>query len=1602
MIEKIAGGWSGGPAVAGDRTVLDLLADVVRENGDAVAVIAAGESLTYAQLQDKATSAAAGLRERGIGRGDVVALHMTRGCAAVVAALAVLHAGATYLALDPLLPLGRLRMLVDDALPALVVTDGEFDAGVPSCRLEDLSAEARLSAPAPADVAYLIYTSGSTGRPKGVLVRHDGLANVAVAGARGFGLANGKRMLQVASWSFDAAVWEIFMALTSGATLVVADVEELDTVLTNGSVDAALLTPTVASWLPADRPITLEALGFGGERCGAELVRRFASVPTLLNCYGPTEASVCVAIHRCDPSDTTPPVGPPLPGVRAYVLDEQGNPARSGELYLGGTAVAAGYLNRDEQNRRAFLADPFAEGARMYRTGDLAEVAPDGVITVHGRADAQVKIRGVRIELGEVEAAIAAQPGVTQCGAEVVDGRLVAAIVPPGVDGDAIRLRCKEILHPAMVPAAVVALDGLPLLPSGKLDRPRLREVIAASASTVERKVDVEWTDDVERVVAEMFTELCGAAPSSRDDDLLSLGGHSLTAARISARLRQRFGVVVPMSAILRESTVPAVAAAVRHRQATPLHLPERSEPVSGDKELSFGEERLWFLWTVEPRSSAYCVPIDVTLSGPLDVARLRQRTAEVLARHELLRSRYVRNPDGVPMRRADGAPPQVGHVDLSDASDPRRASDEWVAQAAREPFDLEHGPLVRATVLRLADDEHRLVLCLHHIVCDGWSNVVLVEQIIAAHTGREPVEPAATYQDFVRWQRDQLTSGRIDELSAFWRDYLGSAPTALTLPASGIRADATSTPAGSLRITVPAATTGRLQELAARHGATTFHVLLTALTSQLFRLTGQQDVVVGSIVGDRPLPELESVVGFFVDTVPIRATFGADLTVGQTIAAVRTSALTALEHAELPFDHVVRAVDPPRVPGMNPVVQVALNVLNTPDVEGGIPGVRTGIRFETGPESKFDLAVYAEPGARELGLHWVYRTDLFDADSVRELAEQYVAVLEQFLDDTRPLGELRLDSEARRELAAESAEPPAVCDVSSATASFRRAVAADPDRIAVRWHGDLTYRELAERVDELRRGLADSWLDQTTSVVIAARRTPDLPVAVLALLEHGVPFAVVDAALPEAAFAAHLETLRPAAVLTGLSLRLCDGGVPVRPGVAYLAHTSGTTGRPKVVLGTRASLDRHVGWETSTFGITTADRFAMLSGLMYDPCLRDILVPLANGATLCIPEDDFGADGHALSDWLRRARVTVWHTTPGLLGAATAGANGAVDDLRLIMSGGDRLHGADVARATQVFPRAHVVNVYGTTETPQVMSAQDATGESPGVVALGVGTPTSRLLVLDDRSRLAGTGEVGEIVVQSHYLSLGYRDEQNDSAFAAAGVVAGEIAGPFYRTGDLGWRDAAGDVHLIGRRDHQLKIGGVRVEPGHLEHVLSQHDQVVAVAVRATPRLTAFVVSSVDTDELRRHAERHLPAGLVPEIVAVSELCYNRNGKLDVERTAERAVGTGVHEETSEPETEIEQRLAGLWSEILQKPVVTPAADFFRLGGHSLLVTRMLAAVRAEFGVDVGFRDFFTAPTVRRLAHLVEAELMSDLDEAELALLDDDMFTNDAWGPRP
>lgn len=1624
----ITGGWNGGPVRGQDATILDALERCAREQPDALAieVPATGEFISYGELVRRVRDVAVALR---IYSGRVVAVRMDRELGPLIQLLGVMSAGAIPLAVDIALPTERVVHMLHSANAV------DLDDIAPRSLGENTPAGAGHRPDIPAGTAYLVYTSGSSGRPKGVFVPQAGLANAAYEGALQFGLTPGRRLLHTASWSFDAAWWEFTMTLIAGAVLVVAPLEDLEKYVTDGSVDAALLTPTVASWI-ADAALHLDTIGLGGEAPSNDLVRRLRrSVPHVLNCYGPAEASICVAITECDPTLKQPAVGAPIHGVRAYVLDDSLKPVQPGdvgELHLAGVCVGLGYLGSPEQTSAAFIPD-LLQGpeAVMYRTGDLAYISKDGIITILGRKDSQVKIRGVRIELGEIEAFVRELDGVLDCCATyLADQDVIGLIAVPaaGMSADLnerIVKACRERLHDAMVPRVVRCLETLPTTSSLKVARDQVADLLRIERHPeADRSISrrTEWSTPMEYTVAILLGEVCPVSPTSPEDTFFSCGGTSLDAARVAAALRSRLGVRVTMADIMGAGTVPAIA----HLAETSAPLEEASLILASESPdepapTSSDEARLWHLWRMDSESSAYVVPTRLRFDGVVDTQRLAWAVGAVAERHPQLRARYEEGADGSIMRWIDVVLPPIQVIDLTDVEGTVSQAELLLEKSRITPFDLRTGPLVRSCIVRTSPESVVLALDIHHIVTDGTSTELLIDQILAAYADGVLPPPGGGYESYVRLQRQALSNGRQEKLAQAWQVYLEGAPDYVELPF-------THPPQGDITHSVleitrllPSTVTDRLTTLAAQTGSSLFHVLLSTLGAQIGKLTGRDEVLIAALRGDRPTQELEATVGFFISTVPVRVCVKSGATVSETLARVRNSTLAAFELSDLPFEQIVKAVSPRRIPGSTPLVQVALNLVALAEPSLSYGNTSVTVEHQLGVDSKFDVTVYAHPGSNGLKLRLAFRTDLIPRDWADELADQFVSTLKAMAERTPSAAFPGLESPARRLLAAQATRTLDCGRPSSVVERVRRHALVAPYEPAVEGRQTITRSDLQRLIVGFREALASLEITPGHIVAVVGRRNVALPVAVLGLLESGIAFSLVDLAQPEETRRDLLDALRPTAVVDIMdqhsmapqriilddlgdvrAVRHGIGGTSnlLGPEVAYIAHTSGTTGRPKQIHATAESFDHQVAWETRLSETATRPRGALASGIAYDPCLRDLLVPLATGGVLIIPDEEPARNTSDFARWLRATRVSLWHTTPSLLAAVFAAAEGPILDLQLILVGGEPLPADQVPRYPEKFPNARILNVYGTTETPQVMGAFDIRDEfwPARHVPVGIANPGVRLLVLDEDDRVTAPGELGELVVASTRLALRYGSDPKELRPLRTSIDG--LAEPAYRTGDLARVEPTGVVHVVGRRDQQVKVAGIRIETGPIEDLLRTSESVAAAYVRPRSatlgaRLIALVVPS-DPEQaegetislgqrLEAELRRRLPEPAVPTVLLVPEILIGSSGKVDVEATCATVLQPSGAPTEAAPLNDWQKHVAAIWEEVLGVRPTRADDDFFRMGGHSLLAARFLARLSEENGADISLKSFFTEPTLgatARSLHVRTEEMLVDLSD--------------------
>jgi amino acid adenylation domain-containing protein len=1642
---------------------------------DAPALTFAGETLPYAELDRRANRLAHHLRALGAGPERLVGLCVERSLETVVGILAVLKAGAAYLPLDPAYPEERLAYMLEDSGASIVLTtsdlSGKLTGGTTLVRL-DADAEAIARRPSdppsvdvdPSALAYVIYTSGSTGRPKGVEVTHASVVRLFLATDRWFGFGADDVWTLFHSYAFDFSVWEIWGALLYGGRLVVVpwvvsrSPEELHALLERERVTVLNQTPSAFRQLirvneEAARDLALRVVIFGGEALDPASLRgwverRGDESPRLVNMYGITETTVHVTYRPITADDvragSASPIGVPIPDLSVHVLDARGEPLPVGvvgEMHVGGAGVARGYLRRPELTAQRFVPDPFSSdpAARLYRSGDLARRLPDGSLEFQGRADDQVKVRGFRIELGEIESVLLEHPAVREAvvlarGAGADDRRLYAWVVPSAeVTSADLRAHLLERLPDYMVPAAFVPLDRLPLTRNGKVDRRALPEPEADAAAGADY---VAPRTPTEEVLAGVWAGLLGRERVGATDGFFELGGHSLLATRVVSRLREDFGVEVPVRAVFEHPTLGALAAEIDRLlraeggvEAPPIRPAARD----GDAPLSFAQERLWFVQQMEPASSVYHMPFAYSLSGALDVDALHRALEEVVRRHETLRTSFPL-VDGDPVQRVSPpAPVEFPLHDLSDLSDEERGevARRIAAAHAEEPFDLERGPLFRAALVRLEPGEHLLLVNLHHVVSDGWSTGVLWSEWSALYGAFARGEPSplpelpVQYADFAVWQRGWLRGEVLERQLDYWRRTLAGAPPLLELPTDCPRPPVQAHRGEAVSTVLSPDAAERIAALGRREGATQFMVLLAALDVVLSRLSGQDDVVVGTPIAGRTRAEVEGLIGLFLNSLALRADLSGDPTFRELLHRVRETTLGAYAHQDLPFERILEELQPERSLSHTPVFQVMLNLANFGDGEVRLPGVEAvpvGAASEVG--SKFDLTIYAGESPDGTYLHLVYDADLFEAERMRGMLAQLVSVLEQAAADPGVrVGEMSLVTGEQRPALPDPAAPLSAEWRESVPALFAAWAGRTPDAVAAEDPGERwTYAELDASSAAVAARLVADGVAPGDVVAILGHRSTALVRALLGTLRSGAAFLVLDPAYPPARLAEYVRIARPTGFLrlaaagevpaevaaalaetvkstvelrsgTDLSADEVNGvnespDVEIGPdSLAYLSFTSGTTGKPKAVMGRHGSLTHFTPWLAETFGLSAADRFSLLSGLAHDPLHRDVFTPLQLGAAVVAPDpEEVGTPGY-LAGWMRAAGITVAHLTPAM-GQVLVDLPGGIDaasevpSLRRAFFVGDVLTRTDVARLHRLAPNLQVVNYYGSTETQRAVGhfvvPRDLSLLAKETVPVGRGIPDVQLLVRTPSGALAGVGEVGEIWLRSPHVALGYLgDEELTAERFVANPWTGAPDDLLYRTGDLGRYRPDGVVEVAGRADRQVKVRGFRIEPGEVEAALralpALRDAVVVPRGEGADRqLAAYVVASdgsAGAAGLRGALRGVLPEHMVPAaFVFLEAIPLTPNGKVD--RAALPEPGRpGAGADAGLPRTPTEEVLAEIWGQVLGAERIGPASGFFDLGGHSLMATRVASRVREALGVELPLRAVFEHSTLAAMA---------------------------------
>ncbi|WP_140397831.1 non-ribosomal peptide synthetase, partial [Paenibacillus apiarius] len=1635
-----------------DGLLHELFEEQAAKTPERMAVLSGldGSSLTYGQLNERANKLARTLSNLGIGMGQPVAILGERSPRIVTAVLAVLKAGGAFVPLDHSLPSDRLAYMLADSGASILLTVDSIGFALPDgCTVIDLRQEECYADDAsnlhlhcrPDQLAYLIYTSGTTGTPKGVMVEHHSWMQTAWAWRQEYKLEEMEvRLLQLASFSFDVFAGDLARTLPNGGVMVFCPDEvrlqlpRLHQMIVEYGITLlestpALLVPLM-DYIYEHRVSTgrLELLILGSDRLAAEdfrrLYRRFGSGMRILNSYGVTEACIDASYYEVEqgsqpPKEGNVPIGRPLPHVKLYVLGRGGTlqpVGVPGELCIGGEGVARGYLNRPEMSSERFAEDPYAAGGRIYRTGDQACWLPDGNLQFLGRLDDQLSIRGYRVEPGEIEAQLLQFVGI----------REAVVAVMPDVQGDSVlcayytgeaaleiaemRASLSSMLPDYMMPSVYMKLERLPLTPNGKVDR----KALPKPDTLASRKEYIRPTTDAEQKMALLWQEVLNKDSVGLHDNFFELGGHSLKAMTLLTRIHQEFQSEIGLRDIFQTTNLKTLTQAVTSAagRAYEALLPASEQAYYP---LSSAQKRLYLLQQLDEAGLSYNMPAVFQLEGPLDKARLEAALQALITRHEALRTSFT---------VAGGEPMQQVHRQVSFSVSREEAEEGQADKQIRafiRPFDLGVAPLLRTKVIQLGDERHLLLFDMHHIISDGISVQILTEEMAALYAGEELNPLRLQYKDYAVWQQEYRQSQAYAKQEAYWLKELAGDLPVLNLPADYPRPAMRSIEGGRADFELEGELAERVRKLAQESGSTVYMVLLAVYSTLLSRLSGQEELIIGTPVAGRPHADLEGMLGMFVNTLALRMHPARKKSFAAYLQEVKQTALGAFEHGDYPFEELVEQVVRQRDTSRNPLFDAMLVLQNTEQAALEFPGLSLSSYPFDYIASKFDLTLTVMEQAEGFSFSWEYAAALFSRDTIERWTGCFLELLRQAVEspDSR-LGEYILVTGQERKLLLEQLAGTKADYRPEATVLtlFEEQVARTPDLPAVIFGDEeLSYRELNERAEQLGAVLRAQGVGGEKIAAVMIQRSCEMAVGILAVLKAGGAYLPIDPAFPMERIRYMLSDSHPQVLLTSIKHRPLAAEVanhiPVLyfegdarqemaaeslkrtaapADLAYVIYTSGTTGASKGVMIEHGSLANTIQWKANRYRFSDGDKALMLNPFIFDSFVTHFFGPLVSGAAVVLLNDQDSKDPSAIREAIVKRRITHMQSPPSFYSALLESMN--PDDWQTVRSAvlaGEAVGMALIRRLKTMNPDMELMNEYGPTENTVVTTAIELVEEE--AVTIGRPIPNTRVYILTSQGLLTPLGVPGELCIAGSGVARGYinRPQLTADKFTSDPFVPGER---MYRTGDWARWLPNGTLEYLGRIDHQVKIRGNRIELGEIEaHLLTlpgiREAAVTVVEEADILSLCAYFVADRDNPgkELRTALGKTLPSYMIPAyFIPMEQMPLTANGKLN--RRALPLPDGHLEKESSyiAPRNLAEQEMAEVWQEVLGVRPLGVRDDFFERGGHSLKGAVLVSRIQKRLQADITLRDLFRYPTVETLTEVIASRKNKAFRELEPA----------------
>ncbi|MTJ09880.1 non-ribosomal peptide synthetase [Anabaena sp. UHCC 0204] len=1631
---------------------------------DKIALIFENETFTYAQLNNRANQIARYLQKLGVGSDILVGLCVNRSPLMVLGILAILKAGGAYVPLDPSYPQERLAFTLENSQPKVLLTQSHIKLELPTDTIQvvyideidnfinEESQKNLIDTNYPQSLAYVIYTSGSTGKPKGVRVTHANLCHYVQAMQKALDITADDIYLHTASLAFSSSVRQLLVPLTRGATVKIATQEQRQDPLAlfqgikQDQVTVIDIVPSywrncnyilgnLASNLKKyllDNQLRLIVSASEPLLSDIPVTWKFdlQHQSRLINMFGQTETCGIVATYPINIEADTPtkiiPLGQPIANTQIYILDQYLQPLPmgvTGELYIGGWGVGQGYLHRPDLTAERFIPDPFSyePGTRLYKTGDLGRYLPDGIIEFIGRSDYQVKIRGFRIELAEIEALLTQYSQVREAVViarenENKDKQLIAYLVAKNsetIDLHQLNKFLQDNLPNYMLPSHFVILEALPLTPNGKVNRQELpapEELSPHKQGTI-----IAPRTPIEEVLAAIWIKILGVKQVGITENFFELGGHSLLATQVISQIREAFKVELPLRSLFELPTVAELAQRVEKTLKTKQNLavlPIKKVTKTDNLPLSFAQQRLWFLDQLQPGTYAYNLSRSVRLQGNLNIAALEQSFNEIIRRHQALRTTFL---------SVDGEPKQViiaeicislPVVNLQNLPPEQREieAQNWTKNQANYAFDLTTAPLLNVLLLQLAKQEYILLFTIHHIVADGWSAGVIIQELAVLYesfcTGKAYELPSLNiqYADFAVWQRTQLQTEVFSAQMDYWKQQLNGNLPVLKLPFAKPRPKQQTFTGKKQIFTLSPVLSNELKSLSQKQGVTLFMTLLAAFKTLLYRYTGQEDILIGSPIANRNRKEIEGLIGFFVNTLVLRSQLKDNLSFSDFLKQVREITLGAYTHQDLPFELLVEELQPERNLIHTPLFQVMFALQNAPGDGLKLSGLNLEYLPIENNTARFDLSLsFIENGESLVG-ELEYNSDLFAVDNINWMLGHLETLLTDIVKHPdKSISELSILTPAEqqqilREWNYTEANYPHVC----VHELFTTQVAKTPNAVAVvAGSQQLTYAELDTKSNQLARYLTSLGVGKEVLVGICSDRSLSMIIAIIATIKAGGAYIPLDPTFPQERLGFMLANSEIPILLTQQHLLphlpphnaqvICldrdweniasqETNTPdsnIQPdNLIYTIYTSGSTGQPKGVQITHRNVVNFLTAMHQHLHLTQADSLLSVTTLSFDIAVLEIFLPLITGAKLILVSREIATDGTQLLQQLNNSAATIMQATPAtwrmLLDAGWEG-----NSQLKILCGGEAL---PQNLADQLSSRCYQLwNLYGPTETT-IWSTIQQIKDSQKTVSIGRPLANTQIYILDQSLQQVPVGVPGEMYIGGAGLARGYfkQPELTQEKFISNPFIPETL---LYKTGDLARYFTNGEIEYLGRIDYQVKVRGFRIELGEVEAVLEQHSavrQCVVMAREDVPEnqhLVAYlVVENTTIDQLRQYLRQKLPEYMIPSAFVFLEfLPLTPNGKVN-RRALPAPENTQLETDNFVfPRYPVEEVLAAIWTQVLGVYQVGIYDNFFELGGHSLLATQVISRIRKILSVDISLQHLFAFPTIAELAKEIQ-----------------------------